>query len=190
MESSGGDVSGKGGLSPHRCPWASRLLSDYIVAAGEKTLQTRGIPENSIDAWTMRGITPGKKDLKAVARPFRRVARLVRRGEDDAAFRTRFVKEETRGQARGDDESSGGCRQIISRDEQQVRIEGIRANRIRTHDLKCVAVNIFERHGLLLVVFTEPVGVLRVRCQDGVVVNPTVERIHGLGRKECGGRGH
>jgi len=41
----GGDLSDKGGLSPYRNPWRSRLLSNYIVAAREQTLQTRGIPE-------------------------------------------------------------------------------------------------------------------------------------------------
>ncbi len=115
----------------------------------------------------MRGITPCKKDLQAIARPFCRVTRLLRRTERDAALRTQFVKEEACGQAHGVNCSTGRCRQIICRDQQQVWIDGIDAQRVGTPDLKCRTVNIFERHGLLLVVFAEPVSVFHVRRQDG-----------------------
>ena len=138
----------------------------------------------------MRGITPCKKDLQAIARPFCRVTRLLRRTERDATLRTQFVKEEACGQARGVNCSTGRCRQIICGDEQQVRIDGIHAQRVGTPDLKCRTVNIFECRGLLLVIFAEPVSVLHVRRQDGVVVAPAMERIHGLRRKQCCGLGH
>src|SRR5258706_9016878 len=97
----------------------------YIVAAGKNSLQPCGVPKNSVDDWTMRGIAPGKKDLKAVARPFRSAARLLRRAENYAALRTHFVKEKTRGRARGTTWSTGGRPQIKGRKQQQNSNGGI-----------------------------------------------------------------
>src|SRR5258708_28189240 len=109
MGEGGGEGGGIKGVGPIREGWcgrcrtlgAKRLVPYYIVAAGKRTLQPCGVPKNSIDARAMGGIAPGKKDLKAVARPFRGAARLFRRTESYAALRTHFVKEKTSGRARG-----------------------------------------------------------------------------------------
>src|SRR5258706_1788239 len=91
----------------------------YIVAAGKNSLQPCGVPKNSVDDWTMRGIAPGKKDLKAVARPFRSAARLLRRAENYAALRTHFVKEKTLGRALGTTWSTGVLRQVARTKQRQ-----------------------------------------------------------------------
>jgi hypothetical protein len=73
-EARGCAVSGNGGRAMIEALRVRPLLTNHIVAAGEKTLQARAIPKDSIDAWTMPRITPIEEDLEAVPRPLRGAA--------------------------------------------------------------------------------------------------------------------
>lgn len=56
----------------------ARLLPHDVVATWDGAKQTRAVPENPINDGVVSGITPGKEDLEAVARPFGGVAGLFR----------------------------------------------------------------------------------------------------------------
>src|SRR5215472_1939179 len=165
----------------------TRLLADDEFGTCRKAFFAGAVPENPVgDQGTFAGHAFGEKNLQGVARPFRVARESVRRAEDGAALRPKLVEKKSLTQAHGIGGRSRRSILVIRGNEQQVRIDRANPNGVSTPDLKCRAVDFFERNGLRRLIFTDPVCVFHVGSEKRVGIDPAMKGVNLLRREERG----